>query len=75
METDFSTSTANEYGRKTVKGEGPGAVGTHAHLSKMYEKGLGGAQKDEKKELYHLEVAAIAGRPEARCSLAIYDYV
>ncbi len=71
---DGNTSAAFEYWKRAVEGEGPGAVGAHAHLSAMYQMGLGGAEKDEKKEeLYHLEVAAIAGHPDARYSLANYE--
>ena len=43
------------------------------NLSIMYRKGLG-VEKDEKKELYHLEVAAIAGHPDARHNLACYEW-
>jgi len=70
-EGDFSA--AFKYWKRAIEGEGPGAIGAHAHLSTLYEKGLGGAEKDEKKELYHLEVASIAGHPTARCSLANYE--
>ncbi len=70
---DKNYSASFEYWKRAIKGDGPGAVGAHAHLAKLYEHGLGGAEKDEKKELYHLEVAAIAGHPGARCSLANYE--
>ena len=42
---------------------------SHYNLSVMYKKGLG-VEKDEKKKIYHLEEAAIAGHPEARHALA-----
>ena len=43
----------------------------HYHLSHLYREGLG-VEKDDKKKVYHLEKAAIAGHPEARHNLA-YD--
>ncbi len=70
---DGDFSAAFEYWKRAIEGEGPGAISAHAHLSKLYEKGLGGAEKDEEKELYHLEVASIAGHPTARCELASYE--
>ncbi len=44
----------------------------HYHLSLMYQKG-DGVEKDKKKELYHLEEAAIRGHPSARFNLACYE--
>ena len=41
-------------------------------LSIMYRGGHD-VEKDEKKELYHLEEAAIAGHPRARYNLACYE--
>ena len=41
----------------------------HSHLFLMYSEGRG-VEKDEKKELYHLEEAAIGGHPIARNLLA-----
>ena len=41
-------------------------------LSIMYRGGHD-VEKDEKKELYHLEEAAIAGHPRARLNLACYE--
>jgi TPR repeat protein len=38
----------------------------------MYNKGRG-VDKDEQKGIYHLEVAAIGGHPEARYHLAIQE--
>ena len=46
-----------------------GDAGAHYNLSHMYMKGQG-VEKDEKKELYHMEEAAIAGHPHARHNLA-----
>jgi len=47
----------------------------HAHflLSVMYHGGIG-VEKDEKKELHHLEEAAIAGHPSARHNLGCYEW-
>jgi len=38
----------------------------------LYQEGQG-VEKDEKKEIYHLEQAAIGGHPEARHNLACYE--
>ena len=45
----------------------------HYVLFFMYRDG-DGVQKDEKKELYHLEEASIGGHPEARFSLANWEW-
>ena len=47
-----------------------GEVDAHHYLSIMYGKGRG-VEKDKKKEVYHLEEAAIGGHPMARCNLGI----
>ena len=44
----------------------------HYNLSILYGKGQG-VQKDEEKQLYHLEEAAIAGHPTARHNLGCYE--
>lgn len=44
----------------------------HYQLSMLYREGQG-VEADEKKEVYHLEKAAIAGHPEARHELARYE--
>ena len=44
----------------------------HFQLSVMFEKGEG-VDKDETKEIYHLEEAAIAGHPDARFHLGAHD--
>eukprot|EP00985_Skeletonema_marinoi_P008501 scaffold3865_cov86-Skeletonema_marinoi.AAC.1 len=49
-----------------------GDVEAHYNLSFMYQKG-DGVEKDEKKGLYHLEEAAIAGLPDARYNLALKE--
>ena len=54
--------TALEYLTKAAE---LGNAEAHYNLSVMYRKGEG-VEKDEKKEVYHLEEAAIAGHPEAR---------
>ena len=45
-----------------------GDVTAHYHLSQFYHKGEG-VEKDEKKEIHHLEEAAIGGHPIARFNL------
>ncbi|KAK1734980.1 Sel1-like repeat family protein [Skeletonema marinoi] len=49
-----------------------GDASAHHHLSIMYQKGEG-VEKDEKKELFHLVEAAIAGHPNARYNLAVNE--
>eukprot|EP00984_Skeletonema_dohrnii_P021181 scaffold10510_cov84-Skeletonema_dohrnii-CCMP3373.AAC.15 len=49
-----------------------GDASAHYLLSLLYHDGLG-VEKDEKKELYYLEEAAIAGLPEARYYLAVNE--
>ena len=49
-----------------------GDTSAHYHLSIMYQDGEG-VEKDEKKELYHLEEAAIAGHPSARNNLGCHE--
>jgi len=49
-----------------------GDVNAHFTLSVMYREGQG-VDKDEKKEWYHLEEAAIAGHPKARFNLAYLE--
>ena len=48
-----------------------GDANAHFNLSLMYKDGQG-VEKDEKKEVYHLEEAAIRGHPDARSFLARY---
>eukprot|EP00984_Skeletonema_dohrnii_P009539 scaffold3651_cov128-Skeletonema_dohrnii-CCMP3373.AAC.6 len=50
-----------------------GDATAHNNLTFMYRNGQG-IEKDEKKEVYHLEEAAIAGHPRARCNLAFYEW-
>jgi tetratricopeptide (TPR) repeat protein len=44
----------------------------HWSLSLSYAKGKG-VEKDEKKEIYHLEEASIAGHPDARIALGTFE--
>ena len=48
-----------------IKAAELGDAVAHCHLSIMYRKGQG-VEKDETKEVYHLEEAAIQGHPDAR---------
>ncbi len=50
-----------------------GDADAHYNLSVMYRKGEG-VEKDAEKEVYHAEEAAIAGHPEARHNLGIYEW-
>jgi tetratricopeptide (TPR) repeat protein len=49
-----------------------GDIGAHHNLSVIYRTGEG-VEKNEKKEVYHLEEAAIGGNPEARHNLGCYE--
>ena len=55
-----------------IKAAELGDIAAHYNLSVMYRKGKG-VEKDEKKELHHLEEAAIAGHPVARHNLGCYE--
>ena len=57
---------AFEYYTKAVA---VGDIGAHFNLSCLYNEGKG-VERDMKKEMYHLEEAAIAGDPSARFNLA-----
>jgi tetratricopeptide (TPR) repeat protein len=61
--------TALEYLTKAAE---LGDAGAHYQLFIMYYKGQG-VEKDEKKEIYHLEEAAIGGHPVARHNLGIVE--
>ena len=50
-----------------------GDAGSHYNLSNMYDKGEG-VEKDEKKQVYHLEEAAIGGEVDARLNLAKFEW-
>jgi TPR repeat protein len=56
---------AVEYSKKAAE---LGNADAHYDLSVMYRKG-NNVEKDEKKEVYHLEQAAIGGHPYARYNL------
>ena len=49
-----------------------GDVEAHYHLGVMYERGRS-VEKDEEKELYHYEIAAIGGHPGSRFNLGCYE--
>ena len=49
-----------------------GDIRAHYNLSQMYNRGVG-VEKNERKELHHLEEAAIGGNPEARHDLGIFE--
>eukprot|EP00984_Skeletonema_dohrnii_P027910 scaffold17630_cov92-Skeletonema_dohrnii-CCMP3373.AAC.3 len=55
-----------------TKAAGLGDAESHYKLSKLYLNGEG-VEKDEKKQIHHLEEAAIAGHPYARLCLACYE--
>ena len=61
---------AFEYWTKAAK---LGDADAHYNLSVMYCEG-GGVEKDEKKDVYHLEEAAIGGHPEARYNLGVSEW-
>eukprot|EP00985_Skeletonema_marinoi_P033363 scaffold41108_cov117-Skeletonema_marinoi.AAC.2 len=49
-----------------------GDAEAHYSLSVSYLQGIG-VERDKKKEVYHMEEAAIAGHPQARFMLASYE--
>ena len=61
--------SAVEYWRKAAA---LGDVIAHYQLSVMYHNSWG-VEKDEKRELYHLEQAAIGGHPGARHNLGLFE--
>jgi tetratricopeptide (TPR) repeat protein len=62
-------SSAFEYSTKAAE---LGDAVAHYNLSVMYDLGQG-VEKDEKKKVYHLEVAAIGGHVYARHNLGCYE--
>ena len=50
-----------------------GNASAHYNLSILYQGGRG-IERDVEKEKYHLEEAAIAGHPQARCNLSGYEW-
>jgi len=50
-----------------------GDANAHLKLAIMYVDGKG-VEKDEEKEIYHLEEAAIAGHPQPRKNLAFHEF-
>ncbi len=65
-------SNAMKYYTKAIE---LGDVDSHCRLvgCMMYEEEENGVERDEEKEIYHLEEAAIAGHPHGRYSLAKYE--
>ena len=49
-----------------------GNINAHYNLAGRYYEGEG-VEKDEEKEIYHLEEAAIGGHPDARFNLGCYE--
>mmetsp|Transcript_34968 Transcript_34968/g.51447 ORF Transcript_34968/g.51447 Transcript_34968/m.51447 type:complete len:225 (+) Transcript_34968:48-722(+) len=62
--------SAFEYWTRAAK---LGEVDAHYELSHSYKEGTGGVEKDKKKELHHLEQAAIGGHPKARYVLGCVE--
>ncbi len=56
-----------------TKAAGLGDINAHYNLSVMYEEGQG-VEKDLKKQLHHLEEAAIGGHRDARFNLGNREY-
>eukprot|EP00574_Skeletonema_japonicum_P002951 CAMPEP_0201718692 /NCGR_PEP_ID=MMETSP0593-20130828/4159_1 /ASSEMBLY_ACC=CAM_ASM_000672 /TAXON_ID=267983 /ORGANISM="Skeletonema japonicum, Strain CCMP2506" /LENGTH=174 /DNA_ID=CAMNT_0048209051 /DNA_START=259 /DNA_END=783 /DNA_ORIENTATION=- len=63
-------NAAIEYFKKATKLGDPEA---HYKLSLLYDRGEG-VEKNEGKQMYHLEEAAIGGHATARYNLACYEY-
>lgn len=61
---------ALEYWKKAAA---LGDAESHYNLSIKYLKGQC-IEKDEKRHIYHMEEAAIAGHPSARCNLGIFNW-
>ena len=55
-----------------TKAAGLGDINAHHNLAGMYHEGRG-VEKDKKKQIYHLEEAAIGGHPDARWNLGVYE--
>jgi TPR repeat protein len=60
---------ANKYFTKAAK---LGNIESHFNLSILYAQGQG-VEKDEEKEIYHLEEAATGGHPDARFNLGCIE--
>ena len=67
--TEGDYNTAFEYLTKAAK---LGDVDAHYQLANMYHEGES-VEKDEEKEVYHYEQAAIGGHPNARYNLGSYE--
>ena len=67
-------TAAFEYFTKAASlGDALGDAFAHHQLAGLYREGKG-VEKDEKRELYHAEQAAIGGHPEARYNLGCFEY-
>ena len=69
IESTTDYRSAFEY---FIKAAELGNTWSHYDLAHLYRAGKG-VKKDEEKEIYHLEEAAIAGHPEARYHLGIHE--
>ena len=69
-DSDGDYGSAFQYWTRAAK---LGDVDAHYELSNLYHEGQG-VEKDEKKETYHLEEAAIGGDPMARYNLACEEW-
>ena len=56
-----------------TRGSELGDADAHYNLSLLYMNGQG-VEKDETKEIYHMEEAAIRGNPRARFNLGVYEW-
>ncbi len=67
LERDYETTL-----KYLTKAAELGDAGAHYHLSLMYRDGEG-VEKDQEKEIYHLEEAAIGGHPNARFNVGCIE--
>ncbi len=67
--TEGCYDVAFEYWTKAAR---LGDMEAHYNLSRLYYEGRG-VDRNEKKQVYHLEEAAIGGHPEARYSLGVHE--
>jgi tetratricopeptide (TPR) repeat protein len=75
-EIGFMCRNEGDYSRAFqyfTKAAGLGDIESHFELSVLYRKEQG-VEKDEKKEIYHLEEAAIGGHPGARHNLGCIEH-
>eukprot|EP00986_Skeletonema_menzelii_P000555 scaffold160_cov157-Skeletonema_menzelii.AAC.12 len=77
MKGDFIKAVKNY--KKAIElgdlgGPGLGSVDAHFQLSIMYREGRG-VEKDEGKEIFHVEESAIGGHPIGRFNLGRHEYI